>query len=118
MLLGLVLLILLQFFGEGIARITGLPVPGPVIGLAFLAGAALVWPKLLDLIAPAADALLRHLSLLFIPAGVGILQHIGLVRAEAFAIVSVLIGSTLVTLVVTALVFRALAGPIVRGSNE
>ena len=84
-------LILLQFFGEGIARITGLPIPGPVIGLATLAGTALVWPKLLELIAPAADALLRHLSLLFIPAGVGILQHIGLVSAEAFAIVGVLI---------------------------
>ncbi len=118
MLLGLVLLILLQFFGEGIARTTSLPVPGPVIGLAALAGTALVWPKLFYLVTPAADAMLRHLSLLFIPAGVGIWQHVDLIRTEALAIVAILVGSTSMTLIVTALVFRALTSPVLRDSNE
>jgi holin-like protein len=118
MLAGLVSLILFQFFGEGIARILGLPVPGPVIGLAALVGAAFIRPTLFDIVAPTADQLLRHLSLLFIPAGVGILQHLGLVRTEAPAIIAVLILSTLVTLAVTALVFQALAQPVMEGEDE
>ena len=52
------------------------------------------------------DGLLQTLSLLFVPAAVGIIQHVGLVRTYAVPIVTAIIVSTLLTLVITALVFR------------
>ena len=111
MLQGLVLLIAFQFAGEAAARASGLPAPGPVVGLAALALACLAAPRLFGLAEATADQLLRHLSLLFVPAGVGVLQHLPLVSAQALPLVGVLVASTVVTLAVTAAVFALLAKP-------
>jgi putative effector of murein hydrolase LrgA (UPF0299 family) len=105
MLRAFVLIVLIQFGGEAVARLTGLPIPGPVLGLAFLALAATAWPRLFETVEATADHLLRHLSLLFVPAGVGVLQHLGLLGREWLPLVGVLVFGTLITLVVTALVF-------------
>lgn len=109
MLHGFVVLVLFQFAGEAAARFGGLPAPGPVVGLAALVVVALVSQRVRTLVEPAADALLRHLSLLFVPAGVGVLQHWPLIQARFAPLALVLVASTLVTLAVTALVFAALA---------
>ena len=109
MLRPLVLLIAFQFAGEAAARLGGLPVPGPVLGLALLAVATAVLPRLYAEVEPFADLVLRHLSLLFVPAGVGMVQHLGLLRRELLPILGVLVLSTAVTLAVTALTFQALA---------
>jgi putative effector of murein hydrolase LrgA (UPF0299 family) len=58
----------------------------------------------------AAEGLLRHLGLLFVPAGVGIVQHLDLLAAHAGAVLAALLVSTAATLVVSVLVFRAVAG--------
>ena len=50
----------------------------------------------------AADGLLSHLSLLFIPAGVGVVMHLKAIREEGLAIAVALAVSTLVGLAVTA----------------
>ncbi|KAA2237776.1 CidA/LrgA family protein [Salinarimonas soli] len=120
MLRPLVLLILLQFIGEALARLGGIPIPGPVIGLALLALAAGMVPRLFSEVEATADTILRHLSLLFVPAGVGVLQHLGLIRREALPIVAVLLLSTLLTLLATALTFAWLARDedAPRGSDE
>ncbi|MGP9822471.1 CidA/LrgA family protein [Salinarimonas sp. NSM] len=111
MLHGFVVIVLFQFAGEAAARLAGLPTPGPVVGLAALALLAIAFPALLRVVEPTADALLRHLSLLFVPAGVGVLQHLDLLRAELVGLVAVLVVSTLVTMAVTAGVFALLARP-------
>ena len=54
--------------GEALSRFAGLPVPGPVVGLALLVLSALAWPALQGEVEEVADTLLRHLSLLFVPA--------------------------------------------------
>ncbi|ESR26821.1 CidA/LrgA family protein [Lutibaculum baratangense] len=105
MLRSFLVLVLFQFTGEALAIFFPLPVPGPVLGLALLAVLGAVVPGLLDEVAKAADMLLANLSLLFVPAGVGILQHLDLLRAEIVPLVAVLVLSTGVTLAVTALVF-------------
>lgn len=114
MLLGLVIIIALQLLGEVVARGFGLPIPGPVIGLSLLAVLGAARGALPEPVEHAADQLVRHLSLLFVPAGVGVVQHLGLMRAEWLAILGTLVLSTIATMAVTALVFRALAR---RGSN-
>lgn len=94
----LTLLLGCQLIGELIARALGLPVPGPVLGMALLFGLLLwrgqVWPPL----AQAADFLLRHLSLLFVPAGVGVLQHWPLIEVNLLPLAITLVLSTLLAM--------------------
>jgi holin-like protein len=56
-----------------------------------------------------ADGLLQHLSLLFVPAGVGVVQHLELLSGAGLRLVAVVVLTTLITLAVTALVFAGLA---------
>ena len=95
----------MQLTGEGIARIMGLGVPGPVIGLVLLAVLLALIPALRDIVKPLANTLLGHLSLLFVPAAVGLIQHLGVFSADFWPLILALSVSTLLTLVVTALVF-------------
>jgi holin-like protein len=57
-----------------------------------------------------ASGLLSHLSLLFVPAGVGVMSHFQRVASEWLPIVVALVVSTLLALAVTALVMRRLLG--------
>lgn len=66
------ILLVFQCLGEGIVFIFGLPIPGPVAGMLLLLGALLAWPRLQSLVEEGARQLLSHLSLLFVPAGAGI----------------------------------------------
>ena len=102
MIAALATLLLFQLLGEALALLTGLPVPGPVLGLALLL-ATLAWrPAGLAVIRPTTQGLLQHLSLLFVPAGVGVMQHLQRLGDEALAIGAALVVSTLVGLAVTA----------------
>jgi holin-like protein len=108
MLAGLTWLLVFQCLGEALVHLTGLPVPGPVVGMLLLfAGLRLrgAIPQTLD---TAATGLLQHLSLLFVPAGVGVMLHFGRVAHEWPAIAAAIVGSTVLAIAVTALVMRAL----------
>lgn len=115
-----VLLVLLQFVGEALARLGGVPVPGPVIGLALLMLMAVAVPWVFREVEETADTILRHLSLLFVPAGIGVLGHLDLLRRELLPIAAVLILSTVATLLATAVTFALLARrqDAARGSAE
>jgi holin-like protein len=104
---GFTLLLLCQCAGEGLARGLLLPLPGPVLGMLAL-WALLQWPAVRAPVQAAAEALLEHLSLLFVPIGVGVIAHLGVLKAHAGALTLVLVLSTWVGLVITALVLRAL----------
>jgi holin-like protein len=90
-----------------------LPVPGPVIGMSILA-AALAFRKegagprspITDSLEHTAETLIRHMGLLFVPAGVGLIAEIGVLRSEWLPIAAGLIGSTLLSLAVTGLVMH------------
>ena len=120
---GFFILLFFQLIGEVLARGLGLPAPGPVIGLALLVVGLAVnraWRPFDDEqlarseVGQAANALLANLSLLFVPAGVGVVQYLGLLREEAVALASALIVSTLLTLVATVGVFVAVKHAIGR----
>lgn len=107
----LTLLLVCQLIGEAIVRLAGLPVPGPVLGMVLMF-AYLAWRGAVpDQLGKTAAGLLDHLSLLFVPAGVGVILHLELVAAEWQAIGAALVVSTLATIAVTALVMRKLAKP-------
>jgi holin-like protein len=80
-----------------------LPVPGSVLGMVLLTGALqLGWIRL-AWVRPAADLLLRHMGLLFVPPGVAVMIHAELIRAEWLPI---LVGSVVSTVVVLVVVGR------------
>lgn len=113
-------LLIFQLAGEVLARLLGLPVPGPVLGMVILVIALVSRPALADTLQPLVDGLLSHLGLLFVPAGVGVSLHLGLLRAEWLPIVAALIGSTIAGIIVTALVYDRLApdGDLIDNDND
>ncbi len=109
MLNGVLLLLACQLVGEAVARGAGLSVPGPVLGLALLAILLLRRPALHATVGPVAATLLSNLSLLFVPAAVGVVQLLPLLASEGLAIAGAILVSTAASLVATALTFRAVA---------
>ncbi len=107
MLAALTTLLLFQLIGEVLARSLNLPVPGPVIGMVLLF--VMLWlrngpDKELQ---STGQTLLQHLSLLFVPAGTGIMVHLHRVANEWLPLAASLLVSTLAALAVTALVMKA-----------
>lgn len=97
------LLLVFQLIGETLVRTLAAPVPGPVVGMALLLLTLVVRPTLLAAIKPTTQTLLQHLSLLFVPAGVGVMLHLQRLGDEALAIGVALVLSTLVGLASAAL---------------
>ena len=103
MLAALTLLLLFQLAGEVIVQFFALPVPGPVVGMALLFVTLVIRGGVPDDLRNTANNLLQHLSLLFVPAGAGVMVHLARLGDEWLAIVVALIASTSITLAVTGL---------------
>ena len=99
-------LLIFQCLGEALAFVLTLPVPGPVIGMLLLFVALLASPRLLVMMETTANELLRHLALLFVPAGVGIITSASNLNGHWIAVICSVLLSTCVTLIVTAAVMR------------
>ena len=101
-------LLIFQAIGESISFALSLPIPGPVIGMVLLFFYLVFVKSAAEKLAPVSLELLKHLSVLFIPAGVGIMVHAQRVAAELLPIAVALTVSAVVSIVVTAVVVRAL----------
>ena len=102
---GFAWLLALQAAGELAVKQFALTVPGPVLGMIFLL-LALRLPSIRLAVAGCAEFLLNHLSLLFVPVGVGVMTHLGIFNDFGWRIAVVLVLSTWVGLTVTALTLR------------
>ena len=109
MLAALTQLLLFQIMGEIVAYTLALPVPGPVIGMLLLFGSLVLRQGPGRDLQHTSQTLLQHLSLLFVPAGTGIMLHLHRLRQEWLALALSLLISTAMTLAVTALVLKALS---------
>ena len=109
MLRPLTTLLLCQFVGEVVAHALDLPLPGPVIGLLVLLGVLVVRHGPDDAMRSASNGLLRHLSLLFVPAGVGVMTQLDALAQDWVAIAGAVLVSTALGLVVTGLVMQSLS---------
>jgi holin-like protein len=107
---GFAWLLVLQSAGELLAHALRLPFPGPVVGLVLLL-VALRFEAVRSPVAACADFLLAHLSLLFVPVGVGVMTHLGLIGEYGARMLAVIVLSTWIGLAVTALALRALMKP-------
>ena len=110
------LLLLCQLTGEILSRGLGLPMPGPVIGLLILFAGLVIAQNFRKATAATINdtnlgrttqGLLQHLSVLFVPAGVGVIDHLHLLQSYGPVLFLALFVSTALSLAVTALVFTA-----------
>lgn len=108
LLAGIAALLAFQLVGELLVRLTGLPVPGPVLGMALLLAGMLLLKRVPDSLRQASEGLLRYLPLLFVPAGVGLINHGLLLKQDLWVILVTLVVSTGLTLAVTVLVLQFL----------
>jgi holin-like protein len=120
------LILLCQLAGEILVRGLKLPMPGPVIGLVLLLALLLARDRFAvlargplqgDGVENASRGLLANLSLLFVPAGVGVVQKLDLVTEHGIAFLGVLAISVLVTLLVTVATFLAASRLAARGGS-
>ena len=103
-----IILLSCQLLGEVLVIATGLPLPGPVIGMALLFVGLLLRGSIPAGLDRMGDALLSHLSLLFVPAGVGVMLHAEVIGAELLPIAGAVILGTMLTIVVTAWIMQFL----------
>lgn len=108
MLVTITLLLFYQLCGELLARYFELPVPGPVIGMLLLLITLLARDALAETMEETVEGLLKNLSLMFVPAGVGVITHFDLLGENWLAIAVALVISTILGMVVTALTMKLL----------
>ena len=127
MIAGLIVILLCQLIGEAVARGLAIPVPGPVIGMALLFVILIVRDRLKDRLPSdmqgdelekTGQGLLAHLSLLFIPAGVGVVQNLGVFSQYGLALGAAIVVSSVLALVVTAFTFLFVARLMEPGGGE
>ena len=122
MIANLSLILICQLAGEVVVRGVALPMPGPVVGLVLLLGLLLARDRFAVLargplrqggvqageqggVEHTAKGMLAHLSVLFVPAGVGVVQKLDLIAEHGTAIMAVLAVSVIVTLMTTVATF-------------
>lgn len=107
MLFALAVLLGCQLVGEVVTRGLGLPVPGPVAGLALLLVLFALRPQLVDALRPTTSVILANLSLLFVPAGVGVVSNLDILAEDWLAVSVVLAVSTALSMLAAVGTFLA-----------
>ncbi|GHB09805.1 CidA/LrgA family protein [Salinicola rhizosphaerae] len=109
LIVGMSILLGCQFLGEVISRWLALPVPGPVLGMLILLIGLMIRGSVPSSLRTMGEGLLKYLTLLFVPAGVGLIEHFGLIGREIWILTITLVLSTAVTLLVTSQTLQRLA---------
>lgn len=111
-LFGITTLLIFQLMGEVSVRLLNLPIPGPVAGLLYLLILLLILAKFKkrrhESLEQSSLILLNHLSLLFVPAGVGVMVHFQRLQEEWLPITIALFLGVLITMATTALSMKFL----------
>lgn len=101
------ILLLCQLTGEVAVRGLGLPVPGPVLGLALLLLVLSLRPSVAEGLRPTVTVVLANLSLMFVPAGVGVIGNLEVLSRDWVALLVILLVSTWLAMLVTVGTFLA-----------
>ena len=110
MISGLVQILLFQGLGELVSKFALPLIPGPVIGLTALLGFLLARGSIGPSLELVAGTFSQHLGLLFVPAAVGVVMFLPQLQTHAVAVVVALVASVILTIAVTALILKMLAG--------
>lgn len=105
MIINLTILLGFQLIGEVAARALSLTLPGPVLGMTALFLGCIAVPRLAATMMPTTNVLLAHLSLLFVPAGVGVVGHLDKFGSDGMALGLAIAGSTVLAIIAGVLTF-------------
>ena len=105
----LTLILACQLIGEFAVSTANIPFPGPVAGMILLFLFLLIRGEIPEELGNVSGALLNNLSLMFVPAGVGVMVHFELLGADAVPLSIALVVSTLLTIAITAIVMLLLS---------
>ena len=112
------LLLLYSVIGEGVRMFFHLPVPGSIIGilLLFLSfQTKLLKPTAIE---DTANFLLNHLTILFVPAGVGLMQYYGAIKYTWPILLGAVVVCSLVSLVAVGKTAEFVEKITLRSSDE
>jgi len=109
MIAALTLLLVFQLIGEIMIRSLDLPIPGPVVGMGLLFATLFAAKGPSAELRNTSNGLLQHLSLLFVPAGTGVMLHFQRLADEWIPLMAAVIVSTLLSIGVSALLLNALS---------
>jgi holin-like protein len=107
--IGLFVLLLYWLLGSALVAWTGWPAPGSVIGLLGLWVTLVAYGKVPEWLKLPSSLLIRYLTLLFVPAGVGLIEHLDRIKGFGFEILAIITISSLLAGLVMAIIFK-LAG--------
>jgi len=110
-------ILVLQLIGEVLQKYFDLAIPGPVIGLMLMLLTLMTMnSKKLNMLAPlrtkiinTSEKLLRYLSLLFVPIGVGVVMHLQLLEMQLLRLLVVIVLGTMSTMIFTSLIFSRIS---------
>jgi holin-like protein len=103
---GLALLVFLNQLGEWLVHVVRAPVPGSVVGMLILTVLLETGVVPIEAVRPAAELLVRHLALLYVPAGAAVIVYLGVVRQDLVAITGAGLASLVAALVVVGLIVQ------------
>lgn len=106
----LAIILAICFIGEVLNKLLNIPIPGNVIGMIILLISLLTGLIKLEAIEDVAEFLLKHLAFFFVPAGVGIISSMDIIKANLFPMLVVILVSTIVVMVVTGITVQILKG--------
>ncbi len=99
---GLAIILGFLFSGQAISKLTHIPVPGSVLGMIFLTLALMTGVVKLEHVEEVGTFLIRNMSVMFIPPGVGVVVYWSLVKRDLLPISVALVVSFILTIVLTA----------------
>lgn len=102
------LILSVQLLGSVATRLTGVPIPGTVLGFVMLFFLLMARRDLFSALQPTARTLLDNLALLFLPAAVGIIQHVSLLAHQGWKFLLVLLFSQGLAMAATAATMGAI----------
>jgi holin-like protein len=115
---GITILLVYQLLGEVLVRYFGWPVPGPVVGMLLLFLTLAVRGQVGEGLSRGAGAVLDHLPLLFVPAGVGVITHFDRIVDDWIPMLLALTLGTAFTLAATAFLMLAAQRLLGRGGGR
>lgn len=102
------ILLLIIFIGEVLNRVFKIPIPGSVIGMIILLIGLLTGIVKLSHIEEISNFLLDHLAFFFIPAGVGLLSILGVIKDSWYLILLLSLLTTIIVMAITGLIVQYL----------
>jgi holin-like protein len=93
--------------GEIIHQLLGLPLSGPIIGMVLLLVTLTACGGPSEEFNRWGQSTLRHLSLFFVPPGVGIMQHLVLIRTQWLPTLLALLVSTVLAMISGSIVMQS-----------